>query len=332
MTAGLQLIGDYKNGNASGKAYVELEPELNAGYQAQPIETHMAAGPSSIDNAYHAEVTRKYIYKQSLLLSTGLKIAGIEPMKTLRQVIEWPSELEVEYPLAMWSNSSSQTITWSQVDMLLQKAMLQFTIQDEAKMAGPRQRQIILRRAAEAFASTIDANILTALWSGAYQVGKDVATNDKWDNTGSNAPDIPGDFATAMGTLMEDCEKPEGQLENGLFALLPIKAVGYMRMPDVINMIKMTTQDWLKEAWSIDIMFTRSATYANDVILGYKGADTIIHGVLTNPPFPLSEIRREHGIGDTHIVRRYFATKILPYAMGQTTSKNLISITDIFSD
>ena len=82
MSGGLQLIGQYKNGNATGRAYVELEPTPEAGYQAQPLDVHMAAGPSSIDNAYHAEVTRKYIYKQSLLLSTGLKIAGVEPMRT----------------------------------------------------------------------------------------------------------------------------------------------------------------------------------------------------------------------------------------------------------
>lgn len=328
----LQLVGKYDQGNAHGKAYVELEPDYEAAYEAQPLSVHQAAGPAAIDSAFHAEIVRKFIYKQSTLLSTGLKIAGIEPMRSLREVIEWPSALTAEYPLAMWANASAQTVSWSQVDILLQKAMIMFNIQDESKLAGPRQKQIILRRAAEAFATTIDANILTALWNGVYQVGKDVGTQDKWDNTGNNAPDIPGDYATSIGTLMNDCEKPEGQLENDLFTLIPIKAIGFIRLPDVINMIKMTTQDWLKETWNLSMYFTRSSTYANDVIIGYKGSDTIIHGVLVNPPFPLSEIRREHGVGDTHIVRRYFNTKIMPYEMGQTTSKNLVSITDIFSD
>lgn len=328
----IELVGQYDNKNFHGKAYVEIPPDHEAAYEAQSFGVHMAAGSSSQDNAYHAEIVRKYIYKESLLLSTGLKIAAIEPMRTLREVFEWPSALEAEYPIAPWANASSQTIEWSQIDLLLQKAMIQFTMQDESKLAGPRQRQIILRRAAEAFASTIDANILTTLWSGVYQAGKDVGTNDKWDSTGSNAPDIPGDFADAMGVLMTDCEKPEGQLESDLFCLLPIKSIGYIRLPDVINMIKITTQDWLRETWNLDMYFTRSSTYSNDVVIGYKGSDTLIHGVLVNPPFPLSEIRREHGVGDTHIIRRYFATKVIPYEMGQTTSKNLVSITDIFSD
>lgn len=330
--SGLELVGKYQDKNASGKAYVELLPDPRAAYEAQPLEVHMAKGASSIDNAYHAEIIRKYIYKRSLLLSTGLKIAGIEPMRTLREVIEWPSSLTVDYPIAQWANVASQTITWSQVELLLQKAMIQFTIQDEQKLAGPRQQQVILRRAAEAFAEAIDSNILTTLWSGVYQVGKDVGTQDKWDNSGTNAPDIPGDFGDAIGVLMTDCEKPEGELEQDLFALMPIKAIGYVRLPDVINMIKITTQDWLKETWNMDMYFTRDSTYANDVVVGYKGIDTIIHGVLVNPPFPLSEIRREYGVGDTHIIRRYFNTKILPYEMGQTTSKNLVSITDIFAD
>lgn len=332
MSSGLELIGKFKTGNASGRAYVELPPIPEAAYEAQPLEVHQAAGPSSVDNAYHAEVIRKYIYKRSTLLSTGLKIAGIEPMRQLREIIEWPSELTAEYPIAMWANVSSQTLTWSQVDLLLQKAMIQFTMQDESKLAGGRQRQTILRRAAEAFATVIDNNILTTLFNGVYQTGKDVGTNDKWDNSGTNAPDIPGDFADAMGLLLTDAEKAEGELMTGMFALCPIKSIGYLKMPDVINMIKMTTQDWLREQWNLDILFTRNSTYANDVVVGYKGQDTIIHGVLTAPPFPLSEVRREHGVGDTYIIRRYFATKILPYEMGQTTSKNLVSITDIFSD
>ena len=311
-----------------------LEPVTWAGYEPQTYAVHLAAGATTTDNVWRLEVERKQIYIESNLIATGTQIAAVDTMKQLRTKKMWPSDLTLEYPVAFSYVGRRQGIDWSESELVLQKAVLHMEYMDEAKITGDynANRRAATRRITEATALAKDNNILSVLWNAVYAVGKDVGTEDKWDASGANPPDIFADIAKAIEQLHANTDRPETRLESDMFTLLPLNAKPWLRIPDMVNQQRSTIEKLVSDIWKLDIMFTRNATFANDAVIGYTGEDTITHGVLATNAFPMIEEEREIGRGSHMVMRQYFGTGIRPYEMGQTTSKNLVSLTDIFSD
>lgn len=311
-----------------------LEPVLWAGYEPQTFRPMLKSGATTVTDVWRLEVERKQIYIESNLIATGTQIAFVDTMKQLRSKRMWPGEMTMEYPVAFSYVGRRQGLDWSEYEIVLQKAIIHTEYQDEAKIVGDynADKRAMTRRTSEAVALTKDNNILGTLSGSEYAVGKDVGIDDKWDNTGANPPDIFGDFAKCMEVLQDQAQRPDSRLEIEMFGLLPLNAKPWLRIPDMVNQQRSTVEKLVAQIWNIEIMFTRNTNYANDGTIGYKGEETITHGVLSTNAFPMMEEEREIGRGGHQVMRQYFGTKTRPYAMGQTTSKNLVSLTDIFTE
>lgn len=324
---------------------VGVKADENACYFPQPYASHLAAGSTTIDGAIVREIYRKLWYQATRNISVGLNVVYTESSSTLEMGWLRPNELTFEYPLPIESGIGNiQTLTYWGYGMGLKLGSMSMYITD-ASMASNQIGQFrsdFMKRQSEAVALEIDNNILAELFSSSFGVLADVASADKWDGSAANEPDFVQDFGSAHSTLLDQTRKPVGELGDKKYVVAPLVLKPYLAIKPGITQGGQTaghpaviTEGKVGAALSaegFEIYFTRNATFDNDALVTYKGADTCIHGTYSGGEIPLMEQERWRGQGTIVTWKRLFNTQFVPALEGDTTSRNVGLITDIFSE
>jgi hypothetical protein len=324
---------------------VAVEPDPEACYYPQTYRAHLASGSTTWDAAIMKEIYRKLWYRATRELSVGLNVVYTENATTLELGWLRPNELTFEYPLPIESGIGNiQTLTYWGYGMGLKLGSMSMYITD-ASMANNQVGQFradFMRRQAEAVALSVDNNILSAFWNASFAVLKDVGTNFKWDGSGANQPDIIQDFATTQATLLNQTYKPEGELTQPVYTIVPLTLRPYVTSrPGIVqggstaaSPAILTEGKVINDVTGMgfNLFYTRNATFANDAACGYKGPDTLIHATYNGSEIPLMEQERWRAKGTVVTWKRLFNTQFVPSLEGDTTSRNIGQITDLFAD
>ena len=323
---------------------VEADPE--SCYYPQDYRSHLASGSTTFDGAIMREVYRKLWYRATRNLSVGLNVVYTENAQTLELGWLRPNELTFEYPLPIESGIGNiQTLTYWGYGMGLKLGSMSMYITD-ASMANNQMGQFradFMRRQAEAVALEVDNNILTALLGASYADHVDVATEFKWDGSGANQPDLIQDFAEFQSDMLNTTFKPEGELGEDIYCVLPLIARPYITSrPGIVTGAGTTAANAtvISEgkvvnditAMGFNLYYTRNVNFANDVVGSWKGPDTLIHATYNGSEIPLMEQERWRGQGTIVTWKRLFNTQFVPSVEGDTTSRNVGSVIDIFTD
>lgn len=329
-----------QNGKLVG---VESDPE--ACYFPQPYSSHLAAGSTTIDGAIVREIYRKLWYQATRNATIGLNVVYTENSNTLEMGWLKPNELEFEYPLPIESGIGNiQTLTYWGYGMGLKLGSMSLYITD-ASMASNQIGQFrtdFMKRQSEAVALEVDDNILAELFSASFGTLHDVVTDGKWDGSAADEPDFVQDFGQAHSTLLTNTRKPVGELGDKKYVVAPLTLKPFLAIKPGITQGGTTaaspaviTEGKVGAALSaegFEIYFTRNATFDNDALVTYRGADTCIHGTFSGGEIPLMEQERWRGQGTIVTWKRLFNTQFVPSLEGDSTSRNVGLITDIYSD
>jgi len=280
------------------------------------------------DEAIKREVVRQVIYKAADFISVGVKVVGVQEFDNLDVKWSFPSEMEVEYPVAEGASASLSSITWTDFTMTMQKAEGRFLVTDEAQIRGVDkvQYQTGVRRLAEALAKAKDENIIATLKAGA---GSSAAASAAWSS--ATAAQITSDIQAGLDSILSAKGVTDADIKN-IALIVPIKAWTPLLKIQEIENIRQSLFDWLTRSYGFTIYPSKSTNLGNDALMLLKGPDTAIHGVLRpTAGIPLVETKRHEGIGVEYIVRQYFATKVVPEESGSTTSKRIYKITGVVS-
>lgn len=323
-----------------------IVPDKSIGYVPQSYAIHLAAGMTTWQGVITRESMRKYLYKGTNEISTGLKVCHVETFNTFEAAWMIPRSLTFEYPIPIEAGiPDMQTLTYWGYKMGLRKGGMSTMISDVSRVQNDIKQleRDISRRQTEAIAKAVDDNILPTLFGGSGGVLRDVRTNYKWDGSGSAQPDIIDDIARAQSALIIQSDLDEAEINTMRMKLvLPLIAKPYLnsRYSYVMGGTTATgiTQSGSEKiisqikAMDIDVFYTRNTYFDNDGMLLYKSPKVAIHGVYGGSEVPLMEQQRIFGEGTRVALWRYFNTKVAPKARGETTNLNIGLITDLFAD
>ena len=253
------------------------------------------------------EIIREVIYKASDLLAVGTKVVAVREFGDLYVKWAYPSEMSASYPVPEGAVPPSvEPVEWTEFNLELKKAVVRFSITDEAKLRqlGNYQLEFSRRRAAEALAKAKDNEILTKLKAGA---GQSVAAAAAWD---ADAADPAGDIVAAIGKIFENSNILESEIK-GMVVIVPAKVWAPLHKIQEIANIRQSIKDYLESSYGLK--FYPSRILSTDALVLVPGEMTAIHGVLRTNKIPLvEEIRRpERGVTE-YIIKQFFATAIVP--------------------
>jgi len=280
------------------------------------------------EDVIKADIIRRVIYRKADFIAQGTKLVGVEEFNVLDVKWQFPSYMEIAYPVAEGARAPREKITWTDFAMSLEKAEGSFWITDEAVIRGMEgvQYRTGVRRLAEAFALKKDDNIVGTLLAGK---GNDVACAATWDV--ATVAQITGDIQEAIEIIV-GAEGVTHEDISRIALVLPIAAWTPLLKLQEIENIRMSLGDWLTRTYGMTLHPTKNkelkdGRYGLALI---KGPDTAIHGVLRPPAgIPLTEIKRIPAVGKEHIVRQFFATKVVPDSADVKTSTRIVRFTGI---
>jgi hypothetical protein len=293
-----------------------------------------ASGLTTSDNTVKANVIREFIYKGADLLTDAKILAPTVGYDQLDIKGEFPSDADVDYPVAEGATGNEGRITWSNYNFSLELGEGSFKITDQAVLRGFQklQYQTGMAKVMKAFARKKNANIVSTVFAGA---GLTHATGGAWD---TNTNYVISDVNLALNSLLESttADLSMEDLKRATIAL-PIKAWNIINGLTVIDNVKTTFADYLRtKNPGLTIMPFREMSGAtgvgggNDMLVEIPGFDTARHGVLENPknPVPLVESKRE-GAATKWTTREWFATKVIGDSTSVLTSSRIMTITGI---
>ncbi len=292
------------------------------------------AGLTTSDKTVKQDIIREFIYKGAILLTDAKALAPEVPYNQLDIKGEFPSDIEVEYPVAEGAVGNDGRITWAGYNFSLEKAEGNFKITDEAVLRGFQNLQWTtgITKLAKAFARKKNLDIVTKVFAGA---GKTNATGGAWD---TNTNYVISDMDYAINAIMLDETADIGLSDiSKIVIALPLKAYNIAKGLTTINNIKTTFIDYFRnENQGVTIMPFREMSGSagvgggNDLLCIVSGTETARHGVLTNPvnSVPFVEDKRE-GAATKHTVRQWFNTKVVGDSTTVLTSSRIMTITGI---
>jgi len=295
------------------------------------IIRQVALQETTSDIVVKREVIREFIYRGAAILTDAHIFAPEVSYDGLDVQIEFPSDIEVDYPVAEGAVGKEGRITWTPFNLVLEKAEGKFKITDEAviRQKQKMQYQTGVRKLAEAFALKKNYNILNTTFAGA---GETSATGGAWD---TNTDYVVSDINNAINKiLLADAAKATMQDYRKMVVCLPIKAYNICSELTTINNIKTSFRDYMQTQYGLKIVPFKDLSTATGIGLGVDmlvvlgGRDTVRHGVYRGGAVPLTEEKRD-GAAMKHIVRQYFATKVVPDSAAVATSSRVCTITAI---
>lgn len=293
-----------------------------------------ASGLTTSDQTVKQNIIREFVYKGALLLTDATKLAPEVPYNQLDIKGEFPSDMDVDYPVAEGAEGNEGRIEWANYNFSLEKAEGNFKITDEAILRGfsNLQWQQGIAKLAKAFARKKNTDIVTKVFAGA---GNTHATGGAWD---TNTNYVVSDFNLAINTLLEDTvvDMSLADISKIVFAL-PLKAWNIAKGLTTIDNVKTTFLSYVAaQNVGIQIVPYRELSGSagvgggNDMLVVLSGPETAKHGVLSNPvnSVPFVEEKRA-GAATKYTTRQWFNTKVVPDATGGTTTKRIMTITGI---
>jgi len=276
------------------------------------------------EDTIKAEVIRRVVYKRADFISTGLKVVGVQEFENLDVKFQFPSYMDVSYPVAEGARAEHGKITWTDFTMSMGKAEGSFLITDEASIRGLDRIQYNtgVRRLSEAMAKAKDENILSTLTSGA---GNSLDCSNAAYDTPEEA--IPA----AIGTILKAKGVSDQDLRN-IACILPVSHWQKLLKLTTIKNVVTSLAEYFGETYGMKIYPTKYSGWTNEGLVLLTGADTAVHGVLRPPAnVPLVEVKRHEGVGTEYIVRQFFATKVVPESSAQTTTDRIVKLTNLDS-
>ena len=293
-----------------------------------------ASGLTTSDNTVKQDIIREFVYKGAMLLTDAKALAPEVPYNQLDVKGEFPSDIDVDYPVAEGASGNEGRIDWSNYNFSLELAEGAFKITDQAKIRGfaNLQYQQGISKLAKAFARKKNLNIVTNVFAGA---GNTDTTGGAWD---TNTTYVISDINKIINTLLED-ETADLALSDisKLVIALPLKAWNIMKGLTTIDNLKTTFLSYaMAQNPGLTIMPFREMSGStkvgggNDMLAVVTGIETAKHGVLTNPTnsVPFVEDKRE-GAATKHVVRQWFNTKVIGDSTTTLTSSRIMTITGI---
>jgi hypothetical protein len=290
-----------------------------------------ATGVSTTVDSIQADVLRAIMYKRTNLIETGTKLLPTLYLGDLEKQFEVPNEMLATYPVARAGVVvGSEKVTWYQFNLSLEQAQVLFMISDDATLRdmGGWQKKASIKRAATALAKAEDDEIIDAIEAGEYTSNTvTVASGAEWDAAGVDT-DIEQNIVDAWGNIFANSNVIEQEMNN-INLLVPAAVFAELLKLKLLGNAAMALRKYLKNEFSLGIYPSRHTSLTDDAYLLLNGEDTGVHGVLRTNKIPLVESERRIGTGNAWLTRKYFKTKITPYASGQTTSDRIAKITNV---
>jgi len=293
------------------------------------------------DIVIQRDIQREVIYRKADLLSVGTKLLPVRNFGVLDVKFEFPSEFTGEYPVPEGAMAKLEKIVWTAFNASLQKCQVHYMITDEAKarQLDNYQRQVGMKRAAEAMAVQMDSHILDTVIAGANTDNLvTVGAGDEWNSGGADV-DIDGNVATAINNILSNSNVSLEDITN-INMVVPAPVYGELKKLRLIGNVQQKLLDYFKSVWGLGIYPTRytdaitgkAAGISDDAYVVVYSDDAGIVGNFepgAGMNIPLTEERRAYGAGDETLFTRFFKAKIQPFSSSVTTSKLIARIANV---
>ncbi|MDD2255199.1 MAG: hypothetical protein PHT97_10850 [Methanoculleus sp.] len=269
------------------------------------------------------EVMRTLIYRQAESMIVGANACMMVNVGSLDLKFDLPKTTMITpQQIEEMSEADLQRIGFYQINTSLDKYQTRLMISDEtkARQLANEQVNMSLAQAAKGIAFQKDSDIFTTLVAAS---GNSVACDTVWTDP---TADIMTDVADMIAEMLDSTMITEADINN-LGIYYPAKLFGYMSRPIQIGEVQMTLKNWAQREFNIKFFATRQLT--DRALAVIKGTDTAYHFTYTGKAVPLTEFKRQEGVGDTYIFTQYFKSKAIPYAQNQTTCKKIGTFTGI---
>jgi hypothetical protein len=254
---------------------------------------------------------------------------------------EFPSEFTGEYPVPEGAMAKLEKIVWTAFNASLEKCQVHYMITDEAKarQLDNYQRQIGMKRAAEAMATQMDTHILDTIIAGPYATNTvTVAAGNEWNSGGADV-DIDSDVSDAINNILSNSNVSLEDITN-INMVVPAPVYGELKKLRLIGNVQQKLLDYFKSVWGLGIYPTRytdsisgkAAGISDDAYIVVNSDDAGIIGSFdpaAGMNIPLTEERRAYGAGDETLFTRFFKAKIQPYSSTDSTSRLIAKIANV---
>lgn len=293
------------------------------------------------DSVIQRDIQREVIYRKADLLSVGTKLLPVRNFGVLDVKFEFPSEFVGEYPVPEGAMAKLEKILWTPFNVSLEKCQVHYLITDEAKARQLEnyQRQVGLKRAAEAMALQMDQHILDMIIAGPFATNTVVVgAGDEWNSGGADV-DIDGNIGTAINNILSNSNVSLEDITN-INMVVPAPVYGEFKKLHLIGNVQQKFLDYFKSVYGLSIYPTRytdsitgkTAGISDDAYIVVSTDDAGIIGSFepqAGMNIPLTEERRQFGAGDEFLFTRFFRTKIQPFSATDATSHLIAKIANV---
>lgn len=301
----------------------------------------IAMGGMTSDIVIQRDILREVIYRKADLLSVGTKLLPTRNFGVLDVKFEFPSEFVGEYPVPEGAMGKLEKIVWTPFNVSLEKCHVHYLITDEAKARQLEnyQRQMGLKRASEAMAVQMDSHILDMIIAGPYATNTvTVAAGDEWNSGGADV-DIDSNVGNAINNILSNSNVNLEDIAN-INMVVPAPVYGELKKLRLIGNVQQKLLDYFKSVYGLGIYPTRytdaisgkAAGISDDAYIVVNTDDAGIIGSFEpqgGMNIPLTEERRQFGVGDEFLFTRYFKAKIQPYSSTDATSRLIAKIANV---
>jgi len=287
------------------------------------------------------DIERQVLYRRAELLAVGTKLLPTKSFGVLDVKFQFPSDLAGEYPVAEGSMAKLEGITWSDFNTTLEKAQVFYDITDEAKARQLAQYQMEVgrKKAAEALADLIDHHILDMIIAGDYAANTvTVGVGDEWNGGGVTA-DPEQNIVDAIENILSNSRVTLEGLKNINMAV-PTTVWGELRKLKLIGNVQQTFESYFESSFGLSIWPTRYTDcitgmptgISDDAYIVVNSEDAGLIGNFNPAPgmgIPMTEVWREHGVGERHLFTNWFKCKIQPLSDDDATSPYIAKIANV---
>jgi len=287
------------------------------------------------------DIERQVLYRRAELLAVGTKLLPTKSFGVLDVKFQFPSDLVGEYPVPEGSMAKLEGLTWSDFNTSLEKAQVFYDITDEAKarQLAQYQMQTGRKKAAEALATIIDNHVLDMIVAGTYSSNTvTVPAGEEW-NSGNVNTDPEQNIVDAIENILSNSRVTLEGLRN-INMVVPTTVWAELRKLNLIGNVQQSFENYFKTAFGLSIYPTRytdcisgnDTGISDDAFMVINSEDAGLIGNFNPPPglgIPMTEVWREHGVGERHLFTNWFKCKIQPLSDDDATSPYIAKIANV---